>query len=479
MDQISMTGMEQMKIEPRWGGFLLLVVVFSLGIYAMLSIGDYKKIKENWPKYRCMPHIMPFASVYGENTSDNFNYCMKNMFTDFGGEMLAPFYGMISFFTKTLMGLLNNINSLRVMLASLVGGITTIFSEFTERLSMFFFHIRMSATRMRQLMNRVVGIMFSIMYMGMSGIMSAVNFGDTVLFRFLDTFCFAPETLVEVDGRGKVPISSIKIGDYIGGNKVNAVFSFLADGQPMRVFENNGEKIIVSTNHYIEHNQRWIEVADHPDAVSSPDWSGGTSRPLICLNIEGHRLPIGSYVFCDYDEIEEGDKEAMAIAEQIVNGSIENNGNNDNYNGNNRNQKSGETQIEDYSPGFFQNTLVKMAGGGVKEMKDVQLGDKIANGGKVVGIVRKEINEYCLYNGDIITPSTLVWHGNAWVRAGTIVKKIDNSATKQFYNLFVSPHSCIETASGNMYRDYIEVMSPAMRDPYSKRLTSDNDCLGK
>jgi hypothetical protein len=295
----------------------------------------------------------------------------------------------------------------------------------------------------------------------------------------LDTFCFAPETLIEVDGRGKVPISSIKIGDYVSGNKVTAVFSFLADGQPMRMFENNGEKIIVSTNHYIQHGGHWIEVADHPDALSCPDWSGGVSRPLICLNIESHQFPIGKYVFCDYDEIDEGDEEAMVTAEQIVNGSIEVDNSKSNLNSNNMNKSNGEEQIGDYSPGFFQNTLIKMAGDNFKEIKDIQLGDQIANSGKVVGIVCKEINEYCLYKGDIVTPSTLVWHVDEWVRAGTISKKINNNATTHFYNLFITPHSCIETAGGNMYRDYIEVMSPVMRDPYSKRLTSDNDCLGK
>lgn len=458
--------MEQIPTKPRWGGFMLLVLLFSLGIYAIQSFGDYAEIKKNWPKYRCMPHIMPFAGLYGANTSENFNYCMKNMFSGFGGEMLAPFYSILGFFTKTLMGLLDSINSMRVMMATLVGGITTIFSEFTERLSMFFFHIRMSAMRMRQLMGRVVGIMFSVMYMGMSGIMSAMNFGDTVLFRFLDTFCFAPETLVEIDGvTEKIPICQVKIGDSIKGNRVSAVFKFLADGQPMCRFENRGETIIVSTNHYIRHpDGSWIEAGKHPEAFHHPCWDGGAERPLICLNIENHELKIGGYTFCDYDEIEEGDKEAMELAENIVNGDSSN-----------RSEKiEDEIEIEDYSPCFSEDTLIKMGGGTSKEIKDIRLGDIIANSGKVIGIVKKEINEHCVYKGDIITPSTLASYNGKWLRVGSIIEPsegpLNDTTTRIFYNLFVTPHSCIETVNGNIYRDYIEVMSPAMREPYSQLL---------
>jgi hypothetical protein len=459
--------MEQISVKPRWGGFFLLILLFSLGIYAIQSYGNYEKIKQNWPKYRCMPHIMPFAALYGANTSENFNYCMKNMFTGFGGEMLAPFYNILGFFTKTLMGLLDSINSMRVMLATLVGGITTVFSEFTERLSMFFTHIRLTAIRMKQLMNRVVGIMFSVMYMGMSGVMSAMNFGDTVLFRFLDTFCFAPETLIEIDGcANPVPICQVNIGDSIGGNKVTAIFKFLANGQPMCQFNNNKKKIIVSTNHYMRGiNGNWIEAGKHPDAETFSDWSGGSERPLICLNIENHQFQIGSYIFCDYDEAEEGDKEAMQLAESIINGNqlhrieeVEN-------------KVEKQTRIEDYSPGFFKKTLIKMKENVFKEIKDIQLGDLIANSGKVVGIVKKEIIEYCVYKGDIVTPSTLVWCNNTWERVGTKTHIINAKNPMIFYNLFITPHSSIETAK-NMYRDYIEVMSPTMRKPYSRELES-------
>ncbi len=401
-----------------------------------------------------MPHVMPFAGMYGHNTTDNFNYCMKNIFTGFGGEFAAPFYNVMGFFTKTLMGLLNSINSMRVMLGTLVGGITTVFSEFNERLRMFFLHIKMTAMRMRQLMNRVMGTMFSIMYMGMSGITSATNFGDTVLFGFLDTFCFDPDTLVRTR-TGERPISTISIGDVLidmsdNPHKVSGVFRFLANGQPMRDIDS----IIVSTNHYIYHEDRLIEVKDHPDARVLPAWSGGIARPLICLNTVTHKIPIGAHLFADYDETEEGDVAAMYTSESTLNPGR-------------WPMKHGDL---DYSPCFASTTKIKMGTGNYINMNSVKLGDKLANGGEVIGTVRKIVTSSVYIDTDQVTPSTLVWSPKdaAWIRAGDIIgTNIIRHQPRVYYNLFVSPHSSIETGSGNMYRDYIELLDPSMRESYS------------
>lgn len=445
------------NLQPKWGGFLLLIFLFSFIAFSISTVSDFKEIRENWPKYRCKPQIMPFAGLYGASVGDNFNYCMQNMFTGFGGDFVKPFYGILGSFTKILSTLLGSINSLRVMMASLIGGITKIFSEFSERLSLFFFRIKATVTRMKMLMQRVVGIMFSVLYMSLSGMLAALNFGDTVLFAFLDTFCFAPETLITLSNGNQLAIKDVKIGDILkGGHRVTGVFKFHADGQSMRILDSGSKNpIIVSTNHYIKHNQKWIEVKDHPEAFDVDKWSGGSERPLICLNTDTHQIPINDYIFSDYDETEDCDIEAMLTAERILNAATVNR----------------SIIIGDYSPSMYGETKIKMADGSVATIKDVKLGDRIANGGKIVGIVRKEIDEFVDISGDKVHPSTLVWHSNSWVRCATINKNIIR-VPEVYYNLFVSSNSVIETQAGNCFRDYIEVMSPDMRVPYSKTLES-------
>lgn len=51
--------------------------------------------------------------------------------------------------------------------------------------------------------------------MALSGIQAGQNFSETIIFKFMDTFCFAPETLIDVDGKGRIPISEVKLGDVI------------------------------------------------------------------------------------------------------------------------------------------------------------------------------------------------------------------------------------------------------------------------
>ena len=122
---------------PRYSGFIILVFLLGLGIYFMNNLPDFKEIQANWPKYRCSPQVMPFASFYGHDTKENFQYCMKNIFSTYAGEILGPFYGILGGFVKVLINLIKSANSIRVMFGTLMGGVTTIFQEFTSRFSQF------------------------------------------------------------------------------------------------------------------------------------------------------------------------------------------------------------------------------------------------------------------------------------------------------------------------------------------------------
>jgi hypothetical protein len=199
-------------------------------------------------------------------------------------------------------------------------------------------------------------------------------------------------------------------------------------------------------------------VKDHPEAFHIDKWSGGTERPLICLNTDTHQIPINEYIFSDYDETEECDIEAMLTAEKIINAGL-------------CNEKS--ILVGDYSPSMHGDIKIKMADGSFVAIKDIKLGNKTANGGRIVGIVKKEIDEYIDISGDKVHPSTLVWSSRSWIRsAGLVDPKNIIKSVEVYYNLFVSSNSVIETQAGNCFRDYIEVMSPDMRVPYSKTLES-------
>lgn len=435
-------------------GFLVLLFLM-IGIwYFLLSSGDTSEISKNWPKYRCDITIMPFASFYGHDATENFNFCMKNMMNVEAGPLLSPVFQVIATLLGTLASLISVANSIRLEFATFMGGVNTIFQNFTDRFKQLLFKIQMSAYRMKLLMGRLYATFYSLIYMSVAGIRGAQNFGDTILFQFLDTFCFDPDTKILVKGKGAIPVKEVIIGDIFEktGSKVTSTFSFFADGQPM--VELDG--IIVSTNHFVKYDNIYVKAKDHPDAIAIGPWLGSIERPLICFNTSDHRIPIGNHIFMDYDETEEGDKDTMRWVDISLNGSFEG------------------TDQTSYTTVFYPTLKIKLADSTYMSANEIPLGTKLSNG-RVVGIVKKIISETCtLPSGEHVSPGNLVWNPdmNRWIRAGDLYS-VDQLETPQVYHSFVVLNGAsVETDKGTMLRDYVEVHSPEAEQFYAKSVAS-------
>lgn len=430
-------------------GFIVLTLIFLGVFYSLRKIKTVQSIKENWEKNRCRPDIMFFAGMYGYDTSENIQFCLSKMFNSQAGSTVAPFYSYIKMFIGILGTLLQSINSIRLTFATLVGSITTVMSNFNDRIQQLFARIKITFLRMKYLMGRVYGTMFAIIYMMMSGMTAVNNFGNSFLFKFLDTFCFDPDTPIEVSGKGVLPISQVRIGDRLTatGSRVTSTFQFIADGQPMvRI-----GPVLVSTNHYILHANKWIRAEEFPDAVPAEPWSGGISRPLICLNTEDHRIPLAGYIFRDYDEAEEADEATMnAVLAQL--------------NGNPPPTESACPQdIKfSYSTCISPLTKIRMKDGNIRMIQDLQLGDSLSTG-RVLGIVKKEVDAYST-RWPSCTPGCAVWDSSAnnghgeWVRAAS-PESLRHPHIQEWMSLVVESGQ-FELEDGLRVRDYVEIHSP-------------------
>jgi hypothetical protein len=351
--------------------------------------------------------------------------------------------------------MLNSINSIRMIFATIIGSATQIFTEFSGRIQALFYRFQMAAIRMKMLMGRVFATMYAVIFMGMAGIKATQNFGNTFLFKFLDTFCFDPDTPIVLQNGSTIPIKEVKVGDYLqGGQKVTAAFQFAADGQTMVGLPLAGKAngILVSTNHYIRHEGKWIEAKDHPDALPARDWSGGNDRPLICLNTDTHTIPIGKYIFSDYDETSEGDEAAMKMATDILNG------------------KAAPPQKGSSEMACGPKTLIKTVFGLVPA-DQITLGTVLSHG-TVVGLVKKECRSICKINGETFAAGTCIWSPahNRWLRAFQLSKPAIMSP-RIFYSFVVTPSATIETQSV-VFRDYVEVHSKDLEAPYSAAINA-------
>ena len=430
------------------------MTLIFIGIMALSTLMvNVREISNNWPKYRCRPDVMLMAPLYGKNAIENFEFCLKNGFDNQAASAIAPFYSYLGTFATILTTFLSSINSIRMTFATIVGSITQVFSEFSTRLQALFYRFEMSAMRIKFLMSRVFATMYSLIFAGMSGIKATQNFGNTFLFKFLDTFCFDPDTLVDIQGKGNIPIRDVAIGDYFAGteDRVTATFRFMADGQTMVTVGS----VLVSTNHYLLSEGKWILAKDHPDAVPAADWSGGSDRPLICLNTTSHSFPVGGYIFRDYDETEEGDLETMIGVLDKLNGVV---------------SPDHAANLSTFATTCDMNMKIKLANGLFTPACNLQLGTQLSHG-TVISVIHKMSSTVCDISGELFTPGTAIWHASSrsWKRASQIVPPRAISDTV-FIAFVVSPSACLETEKGTVFRDYVEIHTPDIEVAYAEAL---------
>ena len=437
-------------------GILLTTLIFIGALVGFTKMADMEEVKNNWDKYRCRPDVMLMADYYGHNSGDNMEFCLKSGFDFRSVGAVLPFYSYLKSFVDVLMSMLSSLNSIRLTFATIVGSVTNVFSEFSSRIKSLFFSVQVTAIRMKMLMGRIFATLYSIIFMGMAGIKATTNFGNTFLFKFLDVFCFDPDTIVLMK-KGPVKIKNVAIGDvFISGERVTAIFAFKADGQTM--VDLSG--ITVSTNHYVRYNNNWIKASEHPDARACPDWSGGEERPLICLNTDKHSFPIGTYTFSDYDETAEGDHEAMNMAMSMLNGSS--------------NPVGTEPCKTNSEMACGKETLIQTATANTTypvKASQITLGTPLTQG-EVIGLIQKECHEVCIYKGEKFAPGTAIWseYEKRWMRAGEISTPIILEKPEILYSFVVSPSACITTAVGTVFRDYVEVHTPDLELPYAASL---------
>lgn len=428
-----------------WFWMLFVTLIFGALWFGVTRLSNHAEIVKNWPKVRCNPTIMPFASAYGFDATENFQYCMNTILTEQAGSVAGPFVGVLGTIVKTMMTFLNNLNSLRLMLATFAGGVSRIMFEFGQRFKLVFFQVKQTSLRIQQLFYRVFATMYAMIYMGTSAITAATNFADTSVFGFLNTFCFAPETAIEVKGKGIVQIKTVELGDVLqDGSIVTSVYRFLADGQPTVTLRD----VQVSTNHYVElPDGTLVDAEDHPDAKPYLPWSGGTERPFVCLDTDTHRIPISGYRFSDWDETSESDEPTMILAETKLNGGI----------------VTEQPRPWLYQPALDGTIAVELANGTIQTIQQLQLGDRLSSG-QIVGIGTRTVHEVCqLPNGKYVTPSQLIWKDDSWKRAGHFLPVEQRRMV--LHTIVVMGIASLTGTDGTVYRDMCEVHSPDMELP--------------
>jgi hypothetical protein len=405
----------------------------TIYMYAMTNI---KKLKANWPQYRCHPLYMPMAGLVGQDVFANFTGCVMKNYQDYSGFMMDPIMGTFTDLTDSVGEIGEAMDDMRGMMSDVRGGflgiVGTVFGKIENLMSQFQYII----IRMRTLLARVVGIMMSFMYIFYGGMQTGESVGAGPIGKTVSFLCFDPTTEIETFYGEKIQISSACLGLKLkNGATVTSVYMLLGSGVDMYCLDG----VNVSGNHKVIFNNNPICVKDHPLAVRS------NSLPILsCIDTTNNRIEINNTEFLDFSEDTRFSKclRRRNTVELYYNHSIS---------PRNKVNILGHQHIR----GVSKDTKIVMRNGELCSIKDIGLQDVLEDGSIVRGVVYHSSNSshLCEIAPEIyVHPRVWVFRGDNIHAASSISKIVSNSTPTIFYNLITdSSRYTVSNGFGNKF----------------------------
>ena len=441
--------------------FLLVMITIGLGIiaYVIASVANYFEIKRNWAVYQCMPSVAPFSSFYGYDLNENMNFCISKSVSEHAPGVMNPIYSGINQINTTVGGVYGQVKSIESGVGGLLKGFSDFVINFVNSFGLIGTRVRMSLIRIKDIFSRIYGIFISFAYAAISTITFAENLVCNPLVVFLgaitgvDICCFAPDTPIRMADGSTLPIAAVQIGDQLAdGTQVISTYRFAGATTPMVRIDG----VHVSGNHYLEENGKWIQARSHSRARAAESLDR-----LWCLGTDTNLIPIvtdaGDVTYKDYEESSDPSVIAIAqaIAEETLNAGVK-----------------GPT-VPDYSLGLDPTFRVLMKGGAWIPLASVQIGDVLATGAIVVGLIREVCDEQCLTPaGFHVSAAQLVFHKGVWTRAAHFLPLTD--AAQVLHHLMLDRSEPITVGGEDevlVVRDYAEITDEAIQAPYDKKMT--------
>jgi hypothetical protein len=379
-----------------------IVAIFtSLYLYAGSQVANLKK---NWAQYRCNPIYMPMAGMVGDNVLSNFTKCTMSGFHTYAGFIMDPIVAEFDVVNDTLGEVSSTLGSMRSMMSGVRGGFLGIIGSVFGKIQNVMSQTQYTVIRMRTLMSRVVGIMYSFVYIFYGGMQSGQSLVNGPVGRTMSVLCFDENTKIQTFD-GLKSMKDVKIGDRLQANLALVTSVYKIDGEGVEMYSLSD--ILVSGSHKVKYKNKFIRVDKHPSAkkMKTP------SERLVCLNTSSHRISIKNYEFLDFVESE--DSEFMRFKNTYIQML---------YNGTVREAPS------EYTSGIMYGTYISTMKG-PKMIQDIELDDVLDTGDSIKGICAHILksNTYVeIGSGILAAPGTWVYKDNKIVRADTFGHEYNN-----------------------------------------------------
>lgn len=296
-----------MKTSDLSTTIFIIIIFILLYVFNILSVG-LNKIKEDWPLYRCNPSVMPFASVFGQDTSKNFTYCIQTMQTNYMSYLMQPVMYNLNVIGSLGSNITKAINDVRAFFDKIRNFITSIvegiFSVFLNILIEF----QRITINIKDLFGKLIGIMATLLFTLDGSIKTMNSTWAGPPGQLVRALCFHPETKLRLKDNSLVMMKDVPLNAVLkNGTVVNAVMHISNLDENGRCIEalysvKGGEDkdILVSGSHLIYEPgiKKFIQVEDLLQAERTEI----ICEAFTCLITSNHIIPIGEWIFHDWED---------------------------------------------------------------------------------------------------------------------------------------------------------------------------------
>lgn len=425
----------------HYGGSVFITFISVLAFFILFSymylMNNVKAIKSDWTNQRCNPSVMPFAGFVMNDpkmskfqyTGKNFNMCLDDILTQISNDALQPLQFATSIVGGAVSGVGNVVNVIRKRIAGLVDNMKDNVDRVFGKILNFLTPIRFMLIKMRDTLYKMNATLTTALYsvigtfLGIKAfigsfismaivvlIVLAVIIAALLMFFFTAPLavppllifsalsavviyiivalgeimeltkpdmpekprCFDGSTIITLKGGVNTIIRDVLPGQYLSdGSRVTSVMKLSTHGITMYNYEN----IIVSGNHNVLTDEGiWKHVKDIDCATEIKDY---VNEFIYCINTTSKRIKIDNKFFSDWDDLDDID---VFNIRHIFMDRIPTYFNREHFH-------------KYLDGGFVGSTLIEMEDGNVKMLQDIDVNEVLRFNGRVLGIVRIDMND--------------------------------------------------------------------------------------
>ena len=153
-------------------GFIAVTSLTGLAISYYYMKRNSQDIKDDWVNQRCNPNVIPFAGYINapdgtsasKYTSDNLNYCVKEIIHDASEAALSPINLLLEQVADFFTDIMNSIDGVRGMIARIRKSIADIFAKLMGKIMNFVTPLQIMLLTFKDIMGKAQGIMAATLY---------------------------------------------------------------------------------------------------------------------------------------------------------------------------------------------------------------------------------------------------------------------------------------------------------------------------